>query len=124
MKWKEIPQPARRYMIYHMLVSPGLFVWAALPAYMLITGFSPLEIGILFSTINVAAIPVIYLIGRYFNSVPIKKGLIAIDFIDGVSMVLYSFAKGAFAPLFLFLGRLIEKVSTMMYHLYPAYEQI
>ncbi len=78
MRWKEIPQPARRYMIYHMIISPTIFVWYALPAYMLITGFSPLEIGILFSIINAAAIPTTYLIGKYFNNIPIKKGLIAI----------------------------------------------
>ncbi len=124
MKWREIPLPARRYMIYHMIISPGIFVWYALPAYMLLTGFSPLEIGFLFSIINAAAIPTTYLIGKYFNSVPIKKGLIAIDFLDGVSMILYSLSKGLFAPLFLFLGRLVEKISMMMYHLYPAYEQI
>ena len=124
MKWREIPLPARRYMIYHMIISPGIFVWYALPAYMLLTGFSPLEIGFLFSIINAAAVPVTYLIGKYFNSVPIKKGLIAIDFLDGVSMILYSLSKGLFAPLFLFLGRLVEKISMMMYHLYPAYEQI
>jgi len=40
---------------------------------MLITGFSPLEIGILFSIINAAAIPTTYLIGKYFNNIPIKK---------------------------------------------------
>jgi len=68
--------------------------------------------------------PSTYLFGRFFNRWDIKKGLIAIDVLDGIAYVLYGLAKGVIAPLMLFAGRVIEKLSTMLYPLYQAYEQV
>ncbi|WP_297495538.1 MFS transporter [Thermococcus sp.] len=124
MKWSEIPREAKAYMLYHTLISPGLIVWILFPLYLMETGYSVLEVGAFFTAVNLVSIPLTYLFGRAFNRWDIKKGLIAVDVLDEVAYVLYGLASGAAAPLILFLGRTVEKLSTMLYPLYRAYEQI
>ena len=124
MRWHEIPREAKAYMLYHTLISPQLIVWYLLPLYMLRTGYSVLDVGALFTAANLAFVPLTYLIGRLFNRYPLKVGLILIDVLDGVAYVLYGLAQGALAPLALFWGRLLEKLSGLLYPLYQAYEQI
>ncbi|NJE13560.1 MFS transporter [Thermococcus sp. LS2] len=124
MKWGEIPRDAKTYILYHTIIAPQLIVWYLLPLYMMYSGYSVLEVGAFFTAVNIAAIPLTYLLGRAFNRWDIKKGLIVIDALDGIAYILYSFAKGVIAPLMLFAGRTIEKLSTVLYPLYRAYEQI
>jgi len=124
MRWSEIPRDAKAYMLYHTLISPGLIVWILFPLYLMETGYSILEVGAFFTAVNLVSIPLTYLFGRAFNRWDIKKGLIATDVLDGIAYVLYGLASGAVAPLILFLGRTVEKLSTMLYPLYRAYEQI
>ena len=124
MRWREIPRAAKAYMLYHTLIAPQLIVWYLLPLYMLRTGYSVLDVGALFTAVNLAFIPLTYLIGRFFNQYPLKLGLILIDVLDGVAYVLYSLAQGALASVVLFWGRLLEKLSGLLYPLYQAYEQI
>jgi len=123
-KWSEIPRDAKAYMLYHTIIAPQLIVWILLPLYMMYSGYSVLEVGAFFTAVNIISIPLTYLFGRAFNHWDIKKGLIAIDALDGIAYVLYGFAKGTIAPLMLFAGRAVEKLSTMLYPLYRAYEQI
>ncbi|ASJ05027.1 MFS transporter [Thermococcus barossii] len=124
MRWSEIPKDAKAYMLYHTLIAPGLIVWILFPLYLMETGYSVLEVGAFFTAVNIISIPLTYLFGRLFNRWDIKKGLIAIDILDGIAYVLYGLARGAVAPLVLFAGRTIEKLSTVLYPLYRAYEQI
>ncbi|WP_297436000.1 MFS transporter [Thermococcus sp.] len=124
MRWSEIPRDVKAYMLYHTLIAPGLIVWILFPLYLMETGYSILEVGAFFTAVNIMAIPLTYLFGRLFNRWDIKKGLIAIDLLNGIAYVLYGLAKGAVAPLMLFAGRTIEKLSTVLYPLYRAYEQI
>lgn len=126
MRWSEIPKEAKAYMIYHTLIAPGLIVWILFPLYLMKTGYSILEVGgAFFTVVNIASIPLTYFFGRLFNRWDIKKGLIAIDILDGIAYVMYGLAKGAIAPLMLFGGKLIDKLSTLLYPpLYQAYEQI
>lgn len=124
MRWSEIPRGAKAYMLYHTLIAPGLIVWILFPLYLMETGYSILEVGAFFTAVNVVSIPLTYLFGRLFNRWDIKKGLIAIDILDGIAYVLYGLAKGAVAPLMLFAGRAIEKLSAVLYPLYRAYEQV
>ena len=124
MRWSEIPRDAKAYMLYHTLIAPGLIVWILFPLYLMETGYSILEVGAFFTAVNIISIPLTYLFGKLFNRWDIKKGLIAIDILDGIAYVLYGLAKGSIAPLMLFAGRTIEKLSTVLYPLYRAYEQI
>ncbi|AMM55011.1 MFS transporter [Pyrococcus kukulkanii] len=124
MRWSEIPKGAKAYMVYHALIEPQLIAWLLLPLYMMLTGYSVLDVGVLFTLVNVALIPATYIMGRAFNRWDIKKGLMVIDALDGIAYIFYGLAQGAYASIMLFLGRLIEKVSTILYPLYRAYEQI
>ncbi|NJD99703.1 MFS transporter [Thermococcus sp. LS1] len=124
MRWNEIPRDAKAYMLYHTIIAPQLIVWILLPLYMMYSGYSVLEVGAFFTAVNIIAIPLTYLLGRAFNRWDIKKGLMVIDALDGVAYILYGFAKGAIAPIMLFAGRTVEKLSTVLYPLYRAYEQI
>lgn len=124
MKWREIPVYARRYIIYHTIVSPLLIIWYMLPLYMFMTGYNVLDVGIFFTVVNTVAIPVTYVLGKVFDKVSIRHGLVLIDVLDGVAAILYSLASGVIAPIMLFLGRLIEKISGLLYPLYQAAEKV
>ncbi len=124
MRWSEIPEAARRYIIYHTIISPFLITWYMLPLYLFMTGYDVLDVGIIFTAVNIAAIPAAYAVGKVFESVPIRHGLVLIDALEGVSNVLYGLAKGAIAPVALFAGMLIEKIAGVFYPLYQAAERI
>ena len=124
MRWSEIPRDAKAYMLYHTIIAPGLIVWILFPLYLMKTGYSILDVGAFFTAVNIASIPLTYLFGRAFNKWDIKKGLITIDVLNGIAYVLYGLSKGAVAPVVLFAGRAVEKLSTMLYPLYQAYEQL
>ncbi|NJE41635.1 MFS transporter [Thermococcus sp. GR6] len=124
MRWGEIPRDAKAYMLYHTIIAPQLIVWILLPLYMMYSGYSVLEVGAFFTAVNIIAIPLTYLLGRAFNRWDIKKGLMVIDALDGIAYILYGFARGAIAPVMFFAGRTVEKLSTVLYPLYRAYEQI
>jgi len=124
MHWSEIPHDAKAYMLYHTIIAPGLIVWILFPLYMMKVGYSVLGVGAFFTAVNIISIPLTYLFGRLFNRWDIKKGLIMIDVLDGISYVLYGLAKGAVAPLMFFAGTVIDELSTVLYPLYRAYEQI
>ncbi len=124
MKWREIPLPARRYILYHVIVSPLLITWYMLPLYMFMTGYNVLDVGLLFTIVHIASIPLTYLFGKLFEKIPLRHGLVAIDALDGVAYVLYGLAYGPIAPTMLFLGLLVEELSGMLYPLYPAVEKL
>ena len=124
MRWSEIPVYARRYILYHTIISPLLITWYMLPMYMFMTGYNVLEVGVVFTLVHVLSIPATYAVGRLFDRVAIRHGLILIDALDGVASILYGLAYGPIAPLMLFLGLLIEDITTIFYPLYQAAERI
>ncbi len=124
MRWSEIPPAARKYIIYHTIISPFLITWYMLPLYLFMTGYGVLDVGVIFTAVNAAAVPAAYAVGKVFESVPIRHGLVLIDALEGVSSVLYGLAKGAVAPAALFAGMLVEKVAGVFYPLYQAAERV
>ncbi len=124
MRWSEIPVYARRYILYHTIISPLLITWYMLPMYMFMTGYNVLEVGVVFTLVHVLSIPATYAVGRLFDRIAIRHGLILIDALDGVASILYGLAYGPIAPLMLFLGLLIEDITTIFYPLYQAAERI
>jgi hypothetical protein len=121
---RDVPVGARRYIIYHTIVSPLLITWYMLPAYMLMTGYTILDIGILFTIINVLAIPLTYFIGKLFDKVAIRHGLILVDVLDGVENILYGLSYSLLGPVMVSLGLLLGKVSRIFYPLYQAAEKL
>jgi len=124
MRWSEIPVNARRYIIYHTIVSPLLITWYMLPLYMFMTGYNVFHVGVFFTIVHLASIPLTYMIGKLFDRVAIRHGLVVIDAIEGASSILYGLAYGPIAPLMLFLGILLSKIAGMFYPLYQVTEKI
>ncbi|BEP18087.1 MFS transporter [Pyrofollis japonicus] len=124
MRWREIPVDARRYILYHTIISPLLITWYMLPMYMFMTGYSVLEIGAIFTLVHVLSIPATYIVGKIFDKIAIRHGLVLIDALEGVSYILYGLAYGPIAPLMLFLGLLIGDIAGIFYPLYQATERI
>ncbi|RLE54116.1 MAG: MFS transporter [Thermoprotei archaeon] len=124
MHWCEIPVPARRYILYHTIIAPMLITWYMLPLYMFMTGYSVLEVGIVFTGVRITSIPLTYLIGKAFDRIPIRHGLAMIDALSSIAYVLYGLSYGSIAPILLFIGMLIEELSTILYPLYQATEKI
>ncbi len=124
MRWSEIPLAARRYILYHTIISPLLITWYMLPAYMLMTGYTILEIGIVFTLMNIVSVPLTYLIGKVFDRVAVRHGLILIDVLDGVESVLYGLSYFFLGPLMISLGLLVGKISRIFYPLYQVAEKL
>jgi len=91
---------------------------------MLMTGYSILEIGLLFTVINILSVPLTYLIGKLFDRIAIRHGLILIDALDGVENVLYGLSYSFLGPLMISLGLLVGKISRIFYPLYQAAEKL
>ncbi len=124
MRFRDLPTEARRYIIYHTLACPPLIVWYALPFYLLITGYTVLEVGILFTAAQVLGIPLTLWLGRVFTRADIRKGLMTIDVLGSASTFFYYLAYGPIAPVMVLVGQLIDEASGTLYFLYPAYERI
>jgi len=124
LKWRDIPEGAKHYIIYHTIINPLLIVWYMLPMYMFITGYNILEIGFLFSLVHILSIPLTYIIGKFFDKLPIRNGLILIDAMDGISSLMYGLAYGPLAPIFLLSGLLIDDLTRLFYPLYQAAEKL
>ncbi len=95
-----------------------------LPLYMFITGYSVLQVGVFFTLVHLASIPLTYLIGRLFDRVPLRHGLVLIDTLEGFSCIFYGLAYGPLAPLMLFTGMTISEIASIFYPLYQAVEKI
>ena len=124
MRFSELSPEARRYIWYHTLVSPALIIWYALPFYLLKTGYSVLEVGLLFTTVQLLGIPLTLWLGRVFTRIDMRKGLMTIDLLGSISSLLYYLAYGPLAPIMVVAGGLVDEASSTLYFLYPAYERI
>ncbi len=123
MKWRDLSRPAKAYILYHMWVAPQLFVWYLFPEYLLRSGYSILAVGTLYTLAEIFALPATYLVGRVFNRLPLRTGLILVDAVEGVAYGLYAFATGIRAKIFLVTGRVVETLASTLYPLYGAFEQ-
>ncbi|RLE61279.1 MAG: hypothetical protein DRJ35_00875 [Thermoprotei archaeon] len=123
MKWSELPEAAKRYIIYHVLVSPLLFSWYMVPYDLLSGGYEVVELGVLFTAVNVLSVPAKVMLGRYFSFHDVKKGLFVIDLLESTSFFILYMASGSTAALLVGLALLISSISETFYPLYQAYER-
>lgn len=124
MRFRDLPAEARRYIIYHALACPPLIVWYALPFYLLITGYTVLEVGVLFTAAQVLGIPLTLWLGKVFTRTDMRKGLMTVDALGSLSTFLYYLAYGPLAPLMVLAGQLVDEASGTLYFIYPAYERV
>ncbi len=111
MKWSELPVEARRYIIYHTFIAPIFITWYALPYYLLKTGYTVLEVGLVFTIAQVVGVPATLVLGKIFTQVDIRKGLATIDVMGATSLIFFSLAYGPLAPVMVIIGRLIDEAS-------------
>ena len=123
MRWNELPKPARYYILYHTMVAPLLFTWYMVPYDLLEEGYTVMELGMLFTVVNVLSIPAKFLVGKFFTFHDVKKGLLFIDVLESTSLFFLYFATGSLAPLFVGISLLISDVAGTLYPLYQAYER-
>lgn len=123
MRWSELPEPARRYILYHVATAPLLFAWYMLPYSLVEEGYTAVQLGALYAAVNVASLPARILVGRYFTFHDVKKGLAFIDVLEAASLLLLYFATGGFAVLVAGVALLLSKVAGILHPLYQAYER-
>ena len=123
MKWSELPKPAKYYILYHTMVAPLLFTWYMIPYDLLEEGYTVLELGVLFTVIDILSIPAKVLVGKYFTFHDLKKGLLFIDVLETVSLLFLYFATGNLASLFVGISLSISNIAETLYPLYQAYER-
>ena len=123
MRWEELPEEAKVYIAYHSLSCVALFTWMLLPYYMLLTGYSVLEVGLLYTLVEALGVPLTLAAGKLFSRLDIRRGLAAIEALNALSLLLYAASYGPAAPLILTAGMLVGEVSGSLYPLYQAYER-
>lgn len=123
MRWSELPRPAKRYILYHTLWSPLGFAWLLYPYLLYIEGFTPLDLGVLYTATSLAGIPLRVAIGKAFTTRDIRVGLAAIDLLQGAGLGLMYLAVGPQAPLVAAASLLLSNAAEPFFHLYPAYER-
>ena len=124
MRWAELPADARRYILYHALVSPLLITWYALPLYLMEIGYSVLEVGAIFTAADLISVPLTVVLGRGFRRLDLRLGIVAIDLLEATSLIIFSLAFGPLAPLLVLIGQLVDEASGVLYFIYPAYERV
>jgi len=122
-RWSELPGAAKKYILYHTLWSPVGFSWILFPYLLYLEGFSPLDLGILYTATAVAGIPLRILLGKAFTTRDIRVGLAAVDAIQGASLGLMYLAQGPQAPLVAAASLLVASAADPLLPLYPAYER-
>jgi len=110
--------------LYHTIVSPLLITWYMFPMYLYMTGYTVLDIGVLYTIVHIASIIATYLIGKLFDRIAIRHGLVLIDGLEGFSCILMGLAYGPFAPILLFIALLLDDIASIFYPLYQATEKI
>jgi len=123
LKWSELPEAARRYIIYHTVTSVTLFTWFMLPYYVLVSGMKVWEAGLLFTIIEALGIPISYFLGRVFTYVDARKGVALIELLEGLARIAYGMAYGVLGPLFLMAGMILDKTASYFYPVYSIYER-
>ncbi|RLE98826.1 MAG: hypothetical protein DRJ63_07105 [Thermoprotei archaeon] len=123
MKWSELPEAARRYIIYHTVTSVTLFTWFMLPYYVLVSGMKVWEAGLLFTIIEALGIPISYFLGRVFTYVDARKGVALIELLEGLARIAYGMAYGVLGPLFLMAGMILDETASYFYPVYSIYER-
>ncbi len=61
------------------MISLLLAIWYMLPVHMFKLGYSVLDAGLTFTIVNLASIPLTYVVGKTFDRIPMRRGLVLID---------------------------------------------
>ncbi|RLE98207.1 MAG: hypothetical protein DRJ63_08070 [Thermoprotei archaeon] len=122
--WRKAPVAAKRYIFYHCLVTPTLFVWYVVPYLMLVKGLTVEEAGFIFTVGSVVSAGLSVVVGRFLDKRSPNAVMALVSVVDSSAYMLYYTAFVLGNPLFLVLAAIVEKLSTGMYSVYPVYEYL
>ncbi len=122
-KFRDLPENARRYILLHTIGSPLMVGDYIIIIYLLLTGYGIVGVGALFTIINIIEIffPIIF--GRLFDrKISVKMAMSFIYSLEGLAYLLFYFVYGSTGWIFLTLGVFIMKFATVFYPIFPTYE--
>lgn len=123
MKFKDLPSEARSYIMMHTYGSPLMVGESALLVYLVLTGYRILQIGAIYTIVNIVLVISPLIIGKSLDyKISAKKIMILIWILEGIGYLLLFFSYGIHATLILTLGILTIKFATIFYPVYPTYE--
>ncbi len=120
--WRRFPLAARRYILYHCLVTPLLFVWYIVPYLMLESGLSVAEAGVIFTLGSAISACLNFLVGRWLDRGCPNTIMAAISLFDGISYLLYYLAFTTRSIAWILMGAVVERISFGLYPVYAVYE--
>lgn len=120
--WRALPLAAKRYILYHCIVTPLLFAWYIVPYLMLESGLSVAEAGALLTFGSAAGACLNFLVGRWLDRGCPNIIMAVISLIDGTSYLLYYLAFTTRSVAWLLAGVIVERVSFGLYPVYAVYE--
>ncbi len=119
--FREFPGGARNLIIYYALAEPGVIGMVIFNAYLLLTGYSVLEVGAIItlaSFLTSLLLPILgYLSDRKVNA---KYFMITTEALIAISFLIYGLASGAFMIL---LGRIIFSTAMLFTFASSVYEK-
>lgn len=121
-EFRSFPLKAKRYILYHAIISPALIVSHMVPIYLLYAGYNILEIGAFYTIVSFLSVVGTYLLGKMLDKIPANKALSADVLLDGISCLILSLARGMFFPFFFVISRVIQSISSIFSPGYSVYE--
>ena len=113
-----MPTVARRYILYHCIITPLLFVWYIVPYLMLITGISVFEAGLIFTLSSLISSCMNFIVGKWLDKGNPNLLMCIISIIEGSAYLLYFVGFKIKNILWIISASTLEKLS---YGFYPAY---
>ncbi|NPA74510.1 MAG: MFS transporter [Euryarchaeota archaeon] len=119
--FRKLPHDARNLIIYYALAEPGIIGMVIFNAYLLLTGYSVLEVGAIItfaSFLTSLFLPLLgYLSDRKINA---KYLIMTSESLIGVSFLIYGLATG---PVMILAGRLIFSTAMLFTFASSVYEK-
>ncbi len=120
--WRRLPLAARRYILYHCMITPLLFAWYIVPYLMLESGLSVAEAGMLLTLGSVASACLNFLVGKWLDRGCPNTVMAVISLIEGSSYLLYYLAFTTRSTIWLFIGVIAERIGFGLSPVYAVYE--
>ncbi|RLF22507.1 MAG: hypothetical protein DRN15_08115 [Thermoprotei archaeon] len=120
--WSRLPLAAKKYILYHCLITPLLFVWYIVPYLMLESGLSVAEAGVLLTVGSAASACLNFLVGKWLDRGCPNTIMAIISLVEGTSYLLYYLAFTTRSIIWLLIGVITERISFGLYPVYAVYE--
>jgi len=122
--WSQLPKSARRYILYHCMVTPLLFTWYLIPYLMFQSGLEVFEAGFLFTLGALFSSMLTLIVGRFLDRGEPNVLIAVSHIIDGLSYMLYFFAFSMKSSWLILLAISVNKFSGAFYPAYAVYEYV